>query len=215
MYIPAINRMTDRSKVISFMQQFSFGTLVTVKEGVPVATHLPFVVSEQDDQVIISSHLARANDQWKTMETGKAMVIFSEPHAYISPSHYDKEQNVPTWNYLAVHAYGTVEIISDEAAVIHLLEITIHTYEESYKQQWERLSDDYKYKMAKGIVAFRIKVTDLQAKEKLSQNKTAVEQQSIIESLGQSNDTNEQLIAAYMRNNLLQGNTRNKTSDKK
>ncbi len=168
----------------------------------PVATHLPFLVTQQDGQVRISSHLARANDQWKNMEDRVALVIFSEPHAYISPRHYDKEQEVPTWNYMAVHAYGTVNIVSNYEEVITLLEATIDNYEAGYRQQWQRLSEDYKHKMAKGIVAFRLKVTELQAKEKLSQNKNAAERQRIINGLEASNDTNEQLIGTYMRNKL-------------
>ena len=201
MYIPAINRMTDRERAIRFMQQFSFGTLISVSGDLPVATHLPFVVSRQGETVTISGHMAKANEQWKYLENNRVLVIFSEPHAYISPRHYDKEQEVPTWNYMAVHAYGAATIISDYHEVINLMETTILTYEEAYKEQWARLSEGYKQKMTQGIVAFRITVTDLQAKEKLSQNKSAAEQQRIIESLAQSTDTNEQLIATYMRDN--------------
>lgn len=199
MYIPAINRMTDREKAIRFMQQFSFGALITVNDQLPIATHLPFVVSRQGETITISGHMAKANEQWKDMENNQSLVIFSEPHAYISPRHYDKEQEVPTWNYMAVHAYGNATIVSNYEEVLALMEATILTYEEAYQQQWARLPEEYKQKMTKGIVAFRITVTDLQAKEKLSQNKSAVEQQRIIESLAQSPDTNEQLIAAYMR----------------
>lgn len=194
--------MKDKEKIIAFMQQFSFGTLVTVKEGLPIATHLPFIVRQQGDQVIITTHLAKANDQWKDIERDKALLIFSEPHAYISPKHYDKTLNVPTWNYIAVHAYGTVRILNDYEEVTALLEATMDTYEQAYRQQWTGLPEDYKRKMTKGIVAFEITVTDLQAKEKLSQNKTEAEQEKIIESLTQSTDTNEQRIATYMQHNL-------------
>lgn len=201
MYIPAINLMKDKEKIIAFMQQFSFGTLVTVKDGIPVATHLPFIIRQRGDQVIITTHLAKANDQWKGIEQDKALIIFTEPHAYISPKHYDKTLNVPTWNYIAVHAYGTARIVNNYEEVTGILEATIDTYEQAYRQQWEGLPEDYKRKMTKGIVAFEITVTDLQAKEKLSQNKTAAEQERIIESLRHSTDTNEQQLAAYMQHN--------------
>jgi transcriptional regulator len=193
--------MKDKEKIIAFMQQFSFGTLVTIKGGLPVATHLPFIVSQRGDKVVIATHLAKANDQRKGIEQDKALLIFTEPHAYISPRHYDKELNVPTWNYIAVHAYGTVRILNNYEEVIGILEATIDTYEQAYRQQWDGLPEDYKHKMAKGIVAFEITVTDLQAKEKLSQNKTAAEQERIIESLAHSTDTNEQLLANYMQRN--------------
>ncbi|MEO7048120.1 MAG: FMN-binding negative transcriptional regulator, partial [Ferruginibacter sp.] len=128
-----------------------------------------------------------------------ALIIFSEPHAYISPKNYDKELNVPTWNYISIHAYGQGRLVTETDKTFEVLEATIDNYEISYRQQWVNLPDEYKLKMSKGIVAFEIVVTDLQAKKKLSQNKTDAERQKIIECLSKSNDTNEQLIADYMR----------------
>jgi transcriptional regulator len=199
MYIPKINLTTDRDEIVAFMQRFSFATIVSNNDNVPIATHLPFLVSVKEDAVVLSSHFAKANDQWRDTEKNKVLVIFSEPHAYISPKHCDKELNVPTWNYISVHAYGTAKLITGEEEVMNLLEATIDTYETAYRQQWEGLPNDFKTKMANGIVAFQITVTDLQAKKKLSQNKTEAEQQRIIETLSKSSDTNEQLIGEYMR----------------
>jgi transcriptional regulator len=125
-------------------------------------------------------------------------VIFTEPHAYISPSNYEKEQNVPTWNYLAIHAYGKATLVDDKAQVAQVLEKMIGFYEAAYREQWDNLTDDYKHKLMNGITAFEIVVTDLQAKKKLSQNRTEVERGNIISSLGSSADKNEQEIAAYM-----------------
>jgi transcriptional regulator len=98
------------------MQQFSFATIVTVKDGVPSATHLPFVVSQRDDQIILTSHFAKVNPQAAEILNCKPLVIFTEPHAYISPRHYESEQSVPTWNYIAVHAYGTATLIDSPKA---------------------------------------------------------------------------------------------------
>src|SRR5688500_11980416 len=201
MYIPKLNLETDRNKIVAFMKQFSFATIITAKDNFPIATHLPFLVTIKDDTVILTSHFARANDHWKDLENNKVLAIFSEPHAYISPKNYDKELNVPTWNYISIHAYGQGKLITETARTFEVLEATIDSYETSYRQQWNSLPEDYKLKMSKGIVAFEIVVTDLQAKKKLSQNRTDTEKQKIINTLSKSNDTNEQLIAGYMREN--------------
>jgi len=201
LYIPKINLETDREKIVAFMQRFSFATIITAKNNLPVATHLPFLVTIREDNVILTSHFAKANNHWSDIENDKVLVIFSEPHAYISPKNYGKELNVPTWNYISVHAYGQGRLITETKKTFEVLEATIDNYETSYRQQWDNLPDEYKNKLIKGIVAFEIVVTDLQAKKKLSQNKTDSEKQKIINSLSESNDSNEQLIADYMRQN--------------
>lgn len=198
MYIPKTNLMTDQSEMVSFMKQFSFATIVTVKDNLPIATHLPFIVSTKGNNVILTSHFARANEQWKDIENGNILVIFSEPHAYISTSNYDKELNVPTWNYISIHAYGQGKLITETTKVLDVLEVTIDNYETSYKQQWNNFPEAYKLKMIKGIVAFEIMITDLQAKKKLSQNRSETEKNKIIDTLSKSKDTNEKLISDFM-----------------
>lgn len=203
MYIPKINLETDRDKIVAFMKQFSFAMIITAKDNLPIATHLPFLVTIKEDNVILTSHFARANQHWTDIENTKALIVFSEPHAYISPKNYDKELNVPTWNYISVHAYGQGKLITEIDKTFEVLEATINNYETSYRQQWDNLPEEYKLKMSKGIVAFEIIVTDLQAKKKLSQNRTDTEKQKIIDSLSRSNDSNEQIIADYMRKNQM------------
>lgn len=201
MYIPKINLTTDRDEIVAFMKQFSFATIITAKDSLPIATHLPFLVSIKDDNIILTSHFAKANEHWTDIENNKALIIFSEPHAYISPKNYDKDLNVPTWNYISIHAYGEGKLITETNKTFEVLETTIDNYEISYRQQWDNLPEEYKLKMSKGIVAFEIVVTALQAKKKLSQNRTDTEKQKIIDTLSKSNDTNEQLIADYMKKN--------------
>lgn len=201
MYIPKHYLTTDREEIIGFMSRYSFAIIITVRENIPVATHLPFIISRREDNIILTSHFAKANQHWKEISENKVLVIFNEPHAYISPKHYDKELNVPTWNYFSVHAYGEGKLITDMQRTFEILETTIENYEIEYKKQWNHLPEDYKLRMAKGIVAFEVIITDLQAKKKLSQNKTADEQLKIIESLSKSNNTNERDIAKYMRQN--------------
>jgi transcriptional regulator len=200
MYIPKINLATDKDEIIDFMRQFSFATIVTSKDNIPIATHLPFLVSLKDDNIVLVSHFAKANEQWKDIENNNILVIFSEPHAYISPKHYDEELNVPTWNYISIHAYGQGKLITESENVFKVLENTIDNYETSYKQQWNEFPSEYKLKLVNGIVAFEIIIKDLQAKKKLSQNRTQTEKLKIIDTLSKSNDTNEQVIAGYMKN---------------
>lgn len=199
MYIPSTNAMPDRYEILDFMRRFSFATLISTKEGTPTATHLPFTVEDREGTFVLVSHFARANDHWEYVENQTALVIFSEPHAYISTQNYDRVLNVPTWNYIAIHAYGTVELISDYGKTIEVLEKTMAYYEPSYQTQWDQFPEAYKVGMAQGIVAFEMTITDLQAKKKLSQNRTETEKQRIIETLGHSRDTNEKLIADYMQ----------------
>ena len=201
MYIPKVNLMEDQTEAIEFMQRFSFATIITARDGVPVATHLPFLVGVKDGAVVLTSHFARANEQWKEIEHCKVLVIFNEPHAYISPKHYDKQLNVPTWNYISVHAYGNGKLITGVEKVIEVLESTIDNYEIAYRQQWNTSPEDFKLKMSNGIVAFEIIVTELQGKKKLSQNKSENEQTKIIAALSKSEDTTERLIADYMKSN--------------
>jgi len=198
MYIPSSNAFTNQQEAISFMQRYSFATIVTVNNGVPAATHLPFLITQKDDKIILSSHFAKANPQWEDIANCSPLVIFTEPHAYISPKHYEQVNSVPTWNYIAIHAYGKAALIESVEQKIALLAQTIQFYEAEYLKQWAGLPDDYKLNMMKGIVGFEIVVDDLQAKKKLSQNKTAKERESIIAELINKPDSNEKEIAAYM-----------------
>lgn len=198
MYIPSFNRASDDDEVLDFMRRYAFATIVTAKDGMPTATHLPFSVEKRGEDLFLTSHFARANPQWKDLETHKALVIFSEPHAYISPQHYDHTTNVPTWNYISLHAYGDGRLLTDPSEATRVLEGMIDTYEAGYRSQWDALPEDYRMKMLKGIVAFEVKVSDLQAKKKLSQNRSDTERDRIIDALASSSDKNESTIAAYM-----------------
>ncbi|KEO72725.1 FMN-binding negative transcriptional regulator [Anditalea andensis] len=202
MYIPKVNLSTDKSEIIEFMKRFSFATIITSKGNFPTATHLPFVVTTKGDQIVLTSHFAKANGHWQDIENNSVLVIFSEPHAYVSTKNYDKELNVPTWNYISIHAYGKGKLIIEQEKTFEILEATIDNYETEYRQNWDNFPEEYKLKMSKGIVAFEILLTDLQAKKKLSQNRTGTEQKKIIETLSNSKDTNEIIIAEYMKKNL-------------
>ena len=200
MYVPHSFQFRDNKEMISFMRQYSFATIITAKDNIPTATHLPFLVDEQADKLVLSAHFALANEQVKYIEENTSLVIFSEPHAYISPAHYDKRESVPTWDYISVHAYGKARILNDEAAKTRILEKLIISYEPAYLEQWHSLSDKFKTGMVRGIVAFELEVTDLQGQKKLSQNKTAVERERIIQHLENSSHTAERDLAVYIKN---------------
>lgn len=199
MYIPRHNQMPDKNEVIAFMNQYSFATIVSNHDGKITATHLPFVIEvKEDDEIIILGHFAKANPQWKSLEGQEVLILFTEPHAYISPRHYESKINVPTWNYIAVHAYGICKLVTDETLATEIIEKTIDTFESGYKAQWETLPKEYIKANLNAIVAFECIVYDLQAKKKLSQNKTENERKHIIDQFSQSKDMNEQTIAAWM-----------------
>jgi len=201
MYTPKHFEMTDGTEVLTFMQQYSFATIVSIQNNLPVATHLPFVIKEDEQQITLLSHFAKANGQIAGIAGQEVLVIFAEPHAYISPSNYEKQQNVPTWNYVAVHAYGEIKIITDDDKAMPLLEDMINTFEEGYLKQWQSLDQSYRQKMLKGITAFEIAVNKIEGKKKLSQNRSELERESIISDLNKSLHTSEKSIAAYMENN--------------
>ncbi len=199
MYIPKINLMTNRAEALSFMQRYNFATIVTVNNGIPNATHLPFVVKERNGQIVLLSHFAKANPQANELLNCKSLVIFAEPHAYISTKNYEHERNVPTWNYIAVHAYGNATLLESEEEKINLLEESIQFYEADYMQQWNALPEDYRSGLMKGIVGFEIVVDELQGKSKLSQNRSETERQNIITELSNHTDTTARDIADYMK----------------
>lgn len=198
MYIPKLNLLDDKQEAVGFMQQYSFATIVTVKNSIPSATHLPFVVSLRDDHIVLTSHFAKVNPQVDELLDGNSLVIFAEPHAYISPKHYESQQSVPTWNYVAVHAYGQATLIEGAEEKAKLLKQTIRFYEDAYLKQWESLPQDYKLNMMKGITGFEIIVTELQGKKKLSQNRSEIEKENIITDLSKSEDSAAKAIANYM-----------------
>lgn len=212
MYIPNHFREADRDKLLAFMRENSFAILVTQYAGAPFATHLPLVIEAEADNVVLKGHVAKANPQWQGFvfdnialtqplskgegsESG-ALVIFHGPHAYISPAHYENKQSVPTWNYIAVHAYGVPRIVDAKEA---MLDAMMAQYEPAQLEQWHGQSEKYKAGMLAGIVAFEIVVTRLEGKTKLSQNRPEGDRRRVIESLSQSADPTIKGVALQMR----------------
>ncbi len=202
MYIPRSNRFEDRDGILAFIRRFPFGTLISLQGRRPLATHLPFLARAQGDTICLYAHLALGNPQARILEEAESLAIFMEPQAYISPAHYTSELEVPTWNYIAVHAYGTCEILSDTDARTQLMEDSIGTFEPAYLRQWKRLPEEFRQREMNGIVVFRMLAGELQGKKKLSQNKTPEEQRRIIAALDASAASPERWVAQYMQQRL-------------
>ena len=208
MYIPPLFREDDTVKMVAFMRAHSFATLVSVVDGAPFATHLPLMVDEIGEGVLITGHLAKPNAQWKGFEGAESLAIFGGPHAYISPSLYEKVESVPTWNYIAVHAYGTPTIYTHAQApekVQGMLETMMRGYDPGYLAQWETLTDKFRVGMMQGIVAFEMVVTRLEGKYKLSQNRSLVDQTTVAEHLQQATDPAASAIGVAMHERIQQG----------
>lgn len=188
MYIPKDFEQNEKQKSIAFMQAYNFAVIISVKNNLPIATHLPFIVEERNDTIVLISHLSKANEQWKTFNDDEILVVFSEPHAYISPTLYEKQQNVPTWNYVAVHAYGIINIFKSDEEKLSVLYKQMQFQEANYIEQFNSLDKNYINGLLKGIVAFEMVVTKLESKAKLSQNKTKQERTNIKQHLMDSED---------------------------
>jgi transcriptional regulator len=199
-YIPEFNREEDRATILAFMRANPFAILVSNIDGVPFATHLPLLIEDAGDHIVVQGHMAKANAHWKSMkETEESLIIFHGPHAYISPSLYESRESVPTWNYATVHVYGEPTLFTDEESLRATLHRMIETFESSYMAQWSELGEQYQSRMMKHIVGFNIKVKRIEGKFKLSQNRTKREQAQVIQSLNQSKDSSILGVAQLMQ----------------
>lgn len=205
MYIPSFNRVEDFAQLAAFMREHSFATLVTYADGAPFATHLPLLLdTERGTNGTLRGHMARANEQWQHFHSQQeVLVIFQGPHAYISPSWYEATPAVPTWNYVAVHAYGVPQIMEDQERLAALLQAQIATHEAGLPQPWPgSLPDDYQTKMMRGVVGFEIPITRLEGKWKLGQNRSTADQQRVYAALRQSSYPADQQLAAVMEREM-------------
>ncbi len=172
MYIPHHYKNENIEEVKGFLAQNSFGILVNQVDGKPWATHIPLELGLDDQgNDILVSHISKANPQWKYFEeNSEVLCIFNGPHSYISSSWY-KEEEVPTWNYIAVHVYGTIKIL-DEEAVLSSLHKLVDKYEVNSKDpiSIDNLSKKT-MRQIKGVVGFQIKIEKIQAAYKLSQGR--------------------------------------------
>lgn len=201
MYLPNSFRIDDRAAIADFMVRHNFVTLVTTGEAGMTASHLPLLIRpEVGEHGALVGHLARANPQWKELAAGReCLAIFHGPHAYVSPNWYTVQPAVPTWNYAVVHAYGKATLIEDEAAVRAVLRELTDIHEAGFERPWTIDKDpEFVAKLSKAIVAFEIRLTRVEAKFKLSQNRSAEDRAGVIAAL-ENGDSTERQTAAMMK----------------
>lgn len=202
MYVPELFQNENEDEIINLIRQNSFGILVNETNGEFWATHIPLEIEKNENgQYFLAGHLSKENPQSQSFaKNSKVLAIFSGPHGYISSSWYEKE-NVPTWNYTAVHVYGNVRIISGEAVFQSLKKLT-DRYEKTSENpvRLEALSAKTMRQIS-GIVAFEIDVERFEAVKKLSQNRNDKDYKQIIWELNRSNDPQSQQVAQAMKDN--------------
>jgi len=200
MYTPDIYKNENQEEIKQFLQDNSFGILINQTDGKLCATHIPLELDiNKDGKQILHGHIAKENPQWKGFEENDSVLaIFSGSHSYISSSWYDHE-NVPTWNYLAVHVYGKIKIMEGEAAINSLKKL-VDKYEKNSENpiRVEDLSLKT-MRQVRGIVAFEIEITAIQATKKLSQNRDEKNYESIITELEKTQNRDSISIANEMK----------------
>jgi transcriptional regulator len=197
MYIPPDFQMPP-GRIKEFLDRYGFGAWVARQEGSLVATHLPFLYRPSEGPYgTLVAHLARANRQWSFLEgSEESLVIFQGPHAYVSPAWYEVHPSVPTWNYAVIHAYGLPSLIKDELEVRAVLTELVKKYDSDWAMD---LPDDYLGRMIRQIVAFQIRITRLEGKFKLSQNRPAPDRENVERELARSPDPRAREVAGLMR----------------
>lgn len=203
MYIPAYYRKTDLVEIVKFIREHSFANLVSNFEGKPWATHIPLELEENEKgEYSLSGHISRANPQWESFSNGETVLaIFQGPHSYVSSSWYN-HVNVPTWNYIAVHVYGSLRILSDEEQY-QKLKAMVDRYEKVSKQpiDLDKMPADMMAGYMKGIVGFEMNIDKIEGKWKMSQNRDKEDQNSIIRELELLGELNSTLIAEEIKKN--------------
>ncbi|MCM2532304.1 FMN-binding negative transcriptional regulator [Neobacillus pocheonensis] len=201
MYIPAHYKIKEETLALDIMKEHSFATLFSQHNGMPFATHLPLILNKENSYLY--GHFARPNPQWKDIKNQKVLAIFHGPHCYISPSWYETNKAVPTWNYVTVHVYGEVELLEDEHELMSSFNDMVLKYEapdSSYSLQ--DVDAEFLAGMNKGVQGFKIKINKIEGKAKLSQNHTLQRQELIVNQLEQISNTDVQQISLLMKANL-------------
>lgn len=204
MYSPAYNQLEDRAELLEFMRANSFVVLVTGTGGALHASHLPVMVHERGETIVLDMHMARANPQWKEFfDDEEVLVVFPGPHAYVSPRWYQEQERVPTWNYAAVHAYGFPRAINEPGLKLQSQRRLVAALDPQWLQKFDALRREYVDRMLDGIVNFEIAVTRIETRWKLSQNRSRREQELIASQLERSADSGERALAALTRRHLV------------
>ncbi|WP_435007746.1 FMN-binding negative transcriptional regulator [Tundrisphaera lichenicola] len=199
MYVPSAFAERDTARLHDFIRRESFAILTSNDGRSLTASHLPLILEAEVGELgQLFGHMARANPQWRRVE-GEVMAVFSGPHAYISPTWYEEGGTVPTWNYVAVHAYGRFRVVEDRADLLEILRKSVGVYENSRPEPWSfDESAPHVEGLLKAIVGFRIELTRLEGKWKLSQNHPEERRRKVLRALASRSDEDSRAIADLM-----------------
>ena len=200
MYSPKYFKPKSIEQVETFIKENGFAILMSVHKERPIATHIPLVLEKRNDKSYLVGHISKGNQQWKSLAKQETVLaVFSNPHSYVSSSWYGHE-NVPTWNYIAVHVYGKARLIVGEELFLSLKKLT-DKYEANSENpvRVESLSKEIIKTGMRGIVGFEIEVKDIEANFKLSQNRNTEDYQNVIKMLENSTDVRSKEIAQAMK----------------
>jgi transcriptional regulator len=198
MYIPQQFKNTDDAEIKAFINANGFAVLINQTMGKLWGTHIPLVLSPDGKK--LTGHISKANPQWKYFEAGKdVLAIFNGPHAYISSSWYDHE-NVPTWNYIAVHVYGQLRIIQGEELLAALKQMVDH-YEKNSSNpvSVEKMSAPFLKSHVEALVGFEIEISSIEAAYKLSQNRDEHNHDEIVRNLRDGNSESQAVADAMAK----------------
>lgn len=187
--------MDNLSVAHDFIDEFSFGLVVS---NSLTGTHLPFVLHKNEGEMgTLYTHCAKANSHWKELDSTEALIVFTGPHSYISPSWYAKSPGVPTWNYSAVHVYGTVSLLND-SETLDVVEEVVHKYEPELLVKRDIITPEFRDKLLSGIVGFKIELSTIEGTLKLGQQRTKEDQIGVYKALSNANDLDSRALANYM-----------------
>ena len=208
MYIPPVFREDDPAAIRQIIREARLSTLITATSEGLVATPLPLFVMEEGKQDVIYGHVAKPNPQWKLTPIGEALAIFPGPDSYITPSWYQSKREhgkvVPTWNYVALHAYGPIEFFEDADRLFDVVTRLTALHENSRAELWA-VTDapaDFIKSQLRGIVGLRLPITRVEGKKKLSQNRPAADREGVAAGLAQSTRQDDRIISALIPRNL-------------
>ncbi|PHK94863.1 transcriptional regulator [Pseudoroseomonas rhizosphaerae] len=205
MYVPPAFREDDRAALHGMMRDARLANLVTATAEGLVATPLPlFLAPEEGPHGTLYGHLARANPQWKLPPSDEAMALFTGPDAYVSPSWYPSKQEhqkvVPTWNYVAVHAYGPVEFFEDADRLLEVVTRLTDLHERPRAKPWAVADapEGFIRAQLRGIVGLRLPIARLEGKRKMSQNRAAADRAGVAAGLAASDRASDRAVAALI-----------------
>jgi transcriptional regulator len=202
-YIPPYFEIKNREEMHDIITSYGFATLTSLHQGSLTATHIPLLLSEDKTELI--GHFAKGNRQWVDIAEQEVLVVFQGPHCYISPSWYESQDTVPTWNYVTVHVTGQIKLMvdGDNRLWESMQNLTTKYEEPTSDYSLEEVDSSYIQSLSKGVVGFTLKINRIEGKAKLSQNHSKERVERVITALVKIDKSNEQDIAKWMKKKSL------------